>query len=217
MRAIYFLLITLVIGCASSPTPPAPEAPQAPSEYTLHFNTLTEDQKAPLRKNFESFYEFMRGPVLLARIDKIQIQNPALQNLRGPAETPNWFVPFFETLMTAELMAKANSFRSYRNADCLTAFLRPLANLPLPPEAPLLTLVEFMKAGPRIPDDATYSGQIKLYCGRRAINAFQGQSPESLRKIGLSLRHQPVVQKWILNQASQEAAAVLNAHHNVLD
>lgn len=188
---------------------------ESTSDYSNAVAALTPEQRKPMLRNLEDFFEGMRTGPLSTRIKDFEKGHPILNDLRT-GEDSKWFVDFFETLVGAQLMAQSNSFRSYQNRNCLDAYVRPLVMQPLPPAAALMTLHDFMKAGPRIPDENTYTQQVRLFCGRSSINHFQGIEANKIIKIYLSLKNNKVLQKLVLSRAAGEAQLILQAYRSAL-
>ncbi|HVJ65466.1 MAG TPA: hypothetical protein VM901_09445 [Bdellovibrionota bacterium] len=183
--------------------------------YAETFESWSPEQKKSRTRSIENFFEAIRPERLAARTTAFENEHPTLMQLRS-GETSTWFGALFETLVGTQLMAQSNSFRSYKNVHCLDAFVRPLASVPLPPASELMSLDEFMKAGPRIPDENTYVQQVRLFCGRRAINALQGLENAQVTKIYLSLKNNLVLQRAVLSRASDEATQILNTYRAAL-
>jgi hypothetical protein len=214
-----FLLASATLGgsgCSSSKSGTEPQASiSTPNEYTRAVGEADFDKRTLMLKSIEDFFAAVSTEALTARAKSIESENPVLSTLSGTDSAP-WFGGLFETLVGAQLMAQSNSFRSYNNSHCLDAFVRPLGSTPLPPAAELMSLNDFMKAGPRIPDEPTYVGQVRLFCGRRSINLYQGLAPAQVTKIYLSLKNNVVLQKWILAKAASEATLILQAYRESL-
>jgi hypothetical protein len=209
----------VLIACSSSPQP---EAWNSPSEYRDAVSGWSFEERSSALKSVENFFESLRTKQLRGRSERLVSENPVLSSLEF-AKGDSWFHVFFETLVAAELMAKSNSFRSYQNQNCLDAFSWPLSNTPLPKQTELMTLRDFLRLGPKIPDQSVYVQQVRIYCGRLAINLFQGlmlaeqSSPQHVSKVYLSLKNNLVLQKLILTRAKIEADLILEAYREALN
>ncbi len=214
---IVFISALAATGCSSSTAVEGNTEATAPSVYKDTLGSADFDKRTLMLKSIEDFFAGVsgEGSVISLRSKTVESENPVLASLVS-SDTTAWFPVFFETLVGTQLMAQSNSFRSYKNWHCLDAFVRPLSSTPLPPATELMTLNDFMKAGPRIPDEPTYVGQVRLFCGRRSINLYQGMEPEQIAKIYLSLKNNVVLQKWILARAATEATLILQAYRESL-
>ena len=222
-----FVLALMFCPSCSTPPPTNYAEPVESNEYTSIIAKWSAKERRAQLQSAEDFFAGVREGGLAPRGRTFEANHPVLSTLKV-GEPSIWFGVFFETLVGAQLMAKSNSFRSYDNVNCYESFVRPLSASPLPPAAELMPLHDFLVAGPRIPDENTYIGQVRLYCGRRSINLFQqitvGATPESqatipaqILRIHLSLKNNLVLQKLILARAAAEAEVILNSYRGALN
>ena len=201
-------LFTSLCSCASLNSGP-------PNEYVDQYAELAYDKQKEAKENLENFFESMRGSTLVSRTKQIKEDHHILRHLDRSEKDP-WFEVFFETLVGTELMAQSNSFRTYSNESCYDAYNRPLGLSPRPIEQELMSLFSFMKAGPRIPTEPIYNGQVKLFCGRRSINTFKEFSDDEIAKIYLSLKYNRPLKRYLMSRASKEATLILEAYRAAL-